>query len=129
MSNIKTYTAKATWYNDSEITLQVNHDILTPELATLINDFWSENDERLRAADGDVVQAVIRLFAVCAISCLMGQGGACFGSNKLDSGMWWTQKVLDDQGEGWPDAENLGILITSCAIESVGFDDIELEAV
>lgn len=39
MSNIKTYTVKASWFNDAEVSLQVDHSILTPELAKEINDF------------------------------------------------------------------------------------------
>jgi hypothetical protein len=46
-----------------EVTLQVDHDLLTPELATEINAFWTEPDARLAAADDDVVRAVVLMAA------------------------------------------------------------------
>ena len=39
MSNVKTYIVTASWFEDSSVKLRVDHDVLTPELATLINDF------------------------------------------------------------------------------------------
>lgn len=129
MSNIKTYTVKASWFNDAEVKLSVDHDVLTSELATEINSFWGDADSRLADEDDDAVKAVVRLFGARAIACLMEQGGADFGERRPDIGKWWTQKVIDEQGEGWPDAESLGILIKSAEVCTVGFDDVELEAV
>lgn len=129
MSNIKIYTVKASWFNDAEVTLRVDHDVLTPELATEINSFWIEADSRLASEDEDVVKAVVRLFGARAIAVLMEQGGADFGDKRPDINKWWTQKVIDEQYEGWPDAEGLGILIQACGVQSVGFDDVELELV
>jgi hypothetical protein len=44
---------------DLEVILQVDHELLTPERATEINSFWTGSDERLDAANDDVVRAVI----------------------------------------------------------------------
>ena len=129
MSNIKTFAVTASWFNDAKVVLQVNQDVLTPELASEINSFWGDADSRLTDEDGDVVKTVVRLFGARAIACFMEQGGADFGEKRPGIGKWWTQKVIDEQHEGWPDAENLGILITSCEVSSVGFDDVELEAI
>lgn len=126
MSNLKTYRVKAAWFDDAEVSLQVDHDILKPELATLINSFWSDADARLADEDEDVVRAVIRLFGAAAIRYMMADGGASFGPVQKD--WYWTKEVIRDQGEGWPDWESLGILIVGAEVSPVGYDDVTLEA-
>lgn len=128
MSNVKNYIVTASWFDESGVTLSVDHDVLTPELATLINDFWSDNDSRLRDEDGDVVRAVVRLFGQVAIRFFMADGGLSFGPN-ADGGRYWTKKVLEAQAEGWPDIDSFGILILSAEVSAVDYDDVTLEAV
>ena len=128
MSNIKTYTVKASWFNDAEVTLSVDHDLLTPDLASEINTFWSNWDSRLAAEDENVVRAVIRMFGARAISLAMEQGGWDFSNQSHAIGLRTAQDVIDSYGEGWPCAEELGISVIHAAAESVGFDDVELEA-
>lgn len=125
MSNIKTYRVKAAWFDDAEVTLQVDHDLLTPALATEINQFWSDADERLADEGDDVVRAVIRLFGSRAIAFFMADGGATFGGG---GSKYWTGRVIKEQCEGWLDADSLGILILSVSVSSVGYDDVTLEA-
>lgn len=127
MSNVKTYIVTASWFNDAGVTLRVDHNVLTSELATLINDFWSDNDSRLMDEDGDVVRAVIRLFGQVAIRYFMADGGASFGPH-ADGDRYWTKKVLEEQREGWPDIDSLGILILSAEVSAVDYDDVTLEA-
>ena len=122
MSNVKTYRISADWFSDAEVTLQVDHDVLTPELATEINQFWSSDADRLDQEGGDVVRAVIRLFGSIAIRFFMADGGASFGS-RGDS-RHWTDAVIKEQGEGWPDRDGLGILITEASVPAVGYDDV-----
>ena len=129
MSNLKTYTVKASWFNDAEVTLQVDHDLLTPELAKEINDFWSDASYRLRQEDEDVVRVVIRMFGARTISLAMEQGGWDFSKQSVVAGLRTAQEVIDSYGEGWPKAEELGIYVIQVAADSVGFDDVELEAV
>ncbi|BDR08588.1 DUF2528 family protein [Comamonas thiooxydans] len=129
MSNLKTYTVKASWFNDAEVTLQVDHDLLTPELAKEINDFWSDASYRLRKEDEDVVRVVIRMFGARTISLAMEQGGWDFSKQSVVAGLRTAQEVIDSYGEGWPKAEELGIYVIQVAADSVGFDDVELEAV
>lgn len=129
MSNIKTYTVKASWFNDAEVTLQVDHDLLTPELATEINTFWSNSDSRLAAEDENVVRAVIRMFGARAIALAMEEGGWDFSNQPYAVGLRTAKDVIDSYGEGWPKAEALGISVIHAAADSVGFDDVELEAV
>ncbi len=127
MSNIKTYTVKASWFNDAEVSLQVDHSILTPELAKEINDFWSDANYRLLQEDRDVVRVVVRMFGARAIALAMEQGGWDFSNNSPAAGLRTAQEVIDDFGEGWPKAEELGISVIQVAADSVGFDDVELE--
>lgn len=127
MSTTATYKVVATWFDGSEVTLQVDLDVLTKELATLINEFWSDADERLRGENGDVVRAVIRLFGSVAISYFLSRGGVTF--SKKQDGRYWTQAVIDAQHEGWPDFDGLGILITDASVDSACYDDVTLETV
>lgn len=127
MSNIKTYTVKASWFNDAEVTLQVDHSILTAELAKEINDFWSDASYRLLKEDKDVVRVIIRMFGARTISLAMEQGGWDFSNNSPAAGLRTAQEVIDDFGEGWPKAEELGISVIQVAADSVGFDDVQLE--
>lgn len=129
MSNLKTYTVKASWFNDAEVTLQVDHDLLTPELAKEINDFWSDASYRLRQEDEDVVRVVIRMFGARTISLAMEQGGWDFSKQSVVASLRTAQEVIDSYGEGWPKAEELGIYVIQVAADSVGFDDVGLEAV
>ena len=121
-----TYRVSASWFGDAEVTLQVDFDVLTPELATMINTFWGDAAHRLQAEDGNVQLAVTRMFGQVAIRHFMERGGADFGPTTETH---WTQEVIDDQGEGWPDAGELGILIVAAAVSVVGYDDVTLEAV
>ena len=123
MSNLKTYRVKADWYDDAEVTLRVNHDILTPELATQINQFWSGEGDRLGQEGGDVVRAVIRLFGSAAIAFFISDGAQMGGGNSR----YWTERVIKAQHEGWPDVDSLGILIGAVFVGSVGYDDVSLE--
>ena len=127
MSNVKTYRVAADWFSDAEITLQVDHDVLTPELATLINEFWVNSVDRVEQEDGDVVLAVIRLFGSSAITFFMSDGGAFFGPTP-EGNRHWTKAVLEYQNEGWPPLEALGILIAAAEVPVVGYDDVTLVA-
>ncbi|WOI47710.1 DUF2528 family protein [Acidovorax sp. BLS4] len=126
MSNQCTYTVRATWFGDAEVTLQVDLDILTPELAAEINGFWSEDESRLAAEDGNVLLAVVRMFGLAAIRCYMGNGGASFGPT---TDRYHTAAVIEHEGEGWPEVDSLGILITAAEVSVVDYDDVTLEAV
>lgn len=78
---------------DAVVVLDVEHSILTPELATDINDFWSDADDRLGAADDDVVLAVIKLAASCFMRQVMDPNGY--------RALQFMQIEFDRQ-EGWP---------------------------
>ncbi|MBF9263594.1 DUF2528 family protein [Paracidovorax cattleyae] len=127
MSQLVTYQVRADWFGDApEVTLQVDLDILTPELAAEINDFWTDAENRLEAEEGNVLLTVIRLFGQVAIRYYMEDGGASFGPTTDTS---HTEAVIEHQVEGWPAVEDLGILITAAEVSVVDYYDVTLEAV
>ena len=127
MGNLKDYIVTASWFDDAGVTLRVDHDVLTPELATEINTFWSDADGRLADEKDDVVRAVVRMFGAAAIRFFMDDGGARFDT--LGAGdLHWTGRVLESLVEGWPDIDSLGILILSADVSAVDYDDVTLES-
>lgn len=111
--NYKNYTVQA---GDHEVRMRVDLDKLTPQLANLINDFWSDYEGRLEEENDNVVHAVIRLFGVAAIQYFLRDGGASFCSSVQPFRRSRTADVLDDQHEGWPSLDDLGILITGADV-------------
>lgn len=127
MSTTSSYTVRADWFGDApEVALQVNFDILTPELAAEINDFWTGAEDRLSAEEGNVLLTVIRMFGEAAIRYFMESGGASFGPT---DDPFHTAAVIEHQHEGWPTVEDLGILITAAEVSVVDYYDVTLEAV
>ena len=121
--NLKQYviTAEDT---EHEIKMTVDMDLLTPEMATEINTFWGDADWRLSQADGDVVQAVIRLFGQHAINKMLCEGGNDFSDE--DVGLQVAEDLLDE--EGWPGKDWKGFLIRSACVALPSFDQIEVRA-
>lgn len=56
MTNTKTYRLSE---GDIEITLEVDLSKFTPELAKMVNEFFSGANDRLARADGDVIAAAL----------------------------------------------------------------------
>lgn len=127
MNNIKTYRITAPDFDHAEVTLEVDHDVLTPALATEINQFWGGAMHRMTEEGGNAARTAIRLFGACAIAYFLGDGGADIVAHRLADSEHWTRTVLDAQPEGWPDYESLGIRIKGAAINSSGFYEVELE--
>ncbi|EPD41311.1 DUF2528 family protein [Delftia tsuruhatensis] len=125
--NKKTFTVTSTWDEYAQVTLQVDLDILTPALATEINQFWSDADWRLGKESGDVVRTVVRMFGHKAIVYMMGIGGAEVSNLAGDD--FWTRSVLSEDDEGWPECKDLGILIIEASVGMCGYDEMELEEV
>lgn len=91
-ANVKRYKIERNW-GEGEVTLDVDHDKLTPELATTINAFWTGSQDRIDEADGDVVLAVIKL------------AGAEFMGWVLDVNSSYSVAGMQrefDSLEGWP---------------------------
>lgn len=125
---ITLHRVAASWFDDAAVVLRVDHSVLTKELATEINQFWSGADGRLSDEGGNVVRAVVRLFGAHAIHYFMRNGGASAKPHLQEICRYWTGEVLKAQGEGWPGLDELGILITAAEVNVVGFEDVTLEA-
>ncbi len=132
--NIKRYLVKETW-KEYQVTLEVNHDVLTEETASLINGFWSNADNRLSAEDGDAVRTVIRLFGQTMIYMMLSEGGASFSITSKSPitgqhpGPLWTQDLHNE--EGWGGTEPgpygfCGIRVIAADVDAPGYDDVEL---
>jgi hypothetical protein len=130
MSNIKKYKVSEAWGDSLEVTLEVDHDKLTPELAETHLRFWTGADEQIGEEDGDAVRAAIRAFGVNAIYHMLGDLGASF------SGGWvageWSKKIRDFEGYGGEDGTPYGVLgirILSAEAQSPSFDEVELKEI
>lgn len=127
MSNIKTYRITASDFDWAEVVLQVNHEVLSVEMANEINGFWGGSGWRTIQAKDNPVLAVIRLFGANAISHFLADGGADFTAKDEEHSERLTKDLLDEFGEGWPGAQQLGILIKSAEVNSVSYDDVDME--
>jgi hypothetical protein len=114
--------------DDNQVTLEVNTEKLTPALATEINKFWGSDSLRLSEQHNDVVEVVVRLFGAAAIRVLMESGGI-FHLSQPKANEYWTRKVLEEQQEGWPEFESLGILIVDAEISCIEYFGVTLEEV
>ncbi|WP_256587728.1 DUF2528 family protein [Pseudomonas sp. Irchel 3E13] len=128
-NNIKRFKVKDTW-KDFEVTLEVDLDRLTVELAQQINSFWTGAEDRLDQESGDVVRTVIRLAGLEVMCEILEDGGADFG----DADTWYCKKtsnVLQDS-EGWggmiegDDFGRCGIRVVGAEIAQPGFEDLAM---
>nr|WP_153433185.1 DUF2528 family protein [Pseudomonas sp. FSL R10-0399] len=119
--------------------MEVNHTRLTPEVATMLNKFWSGSKDRLLTENGDPVRAVIRYFGQTIINMMLSEGGSTFSiDNGIRShfgcpGPIWTKDLHDEEGWGGS-IENdpygwCGIRVIAADVEAPGFDDVELAEV
>lgn len=117
---IKRYRITEDCYS-TEVTLQVDHDLLTPERAAEINLFWSNPDERLAVADDDPVRAVI----------LMAARRFMYGILEDSYGSVHGLQADFDEAEGWGGSAWNGITLIdfegSPQIELYDLDFVELE--
>jgi len=126
MPNVKTYRVKEDW-KDYEVWLEVDHDVLTQELAELINDFWGGKKERVKAENGSVVKAVIRFAGYIVINEMLAQGGSSYRKNSTEAIKLWSDWLADQ--EGWPGIGKLGIRVVYAEVETTDFDSVELSEV
>ncbi len=135
--NIKQYLVKETW-KEYQVTLEVNHDVLTEEVASLINGFWSNAADRLSAENGDVVRTVIRLFGQTMIYRMLSEGGAIFSTNTRscitdeNPGRFWTEDLHNEEGWGGTDPcpyGFCGIRVIAADVDTPSYDDVELAEV
>ena len=100
---MKRYKIDHTEMFQTELLLEVDHERLTPELASEINNFWSGCEDRLSDADGDPVLAVIKLAASIFLGYVLDVG-QCLNTEGM-------QLAFDNQHEGWPRNGEAGITL------------------
>lgn len=107
----------------------VDTDVLTPALATEINEFWSESESRLAVENDDVVATVVRLFGVLALRFFQREGGVSMTIPlHNDTTHYWVNRVIDFAGEGWPrNSFELGIQLLDALVMCIEFDTVRLE--
>lgn len=115
---------------ENYVELLVDTDVLTPALATEINEFWFESDSRLADQNDDVVATVVRLFGVLALRHFQEDGGVSFADQlQGNHAHLMTNRVIGD-AEGWPCSSfELGIQIVDALVEPVVFDTVRLSEI
>ncbi|WP_340569913.1 DUF2528 family protein [Stenotrophomonas sp. G106K1] len=111
-SGTRRYKVEHAWL-DVEVTLDVDHRLLTPELAKDINEYWTDAEQRLEAADGDVVVAVIKMAGAAFLGMVLDV--------RADLTEYGMQKEFDKM-EAW-DSEVCGIRL----VDFDGRPDLESE--
>ena len=66
------------------VEVEVDHNILTRELAEEINGFWTDSDDRLDDAEGDPVVAVIKYAASFLLSSVLETESLSLAQKELD---------------------------------------------
>lgn len=130
MTSIQSYTVEHEWH-DHSVTLEVDHTIMTPDLAKEHLDYWSGSTEFQQAEQGDAVRAVIRLFGSSLMARILEQGGASFsGGEAADI---WSREQQNAEGWGGSSRESpfglVGIRAVSADVEGIGFDDVRLKEI
>jgi hypothetical protein len=127
MSNLKKF--KVSDFSGDEVVIEVDLDVLSPSLAKEINGFFVFSDKRLELVDGDAVRAVLLMFGNDAVRYFLHDGGIWLSGPIGDDNVKVTKDVLDFIGEGWPDFENLGIVIFSACVHAPTIGDFNLEEI
>lgn len=112
MARLKRY--KMTSGFDLSVTVEVDHDKLD-RFASEICNFWIGGEDVIEAADGDLVEAAIRLAGQFLLNILMDK--------KVN---FLAQREFDDS-EGWPPNGEHGIRIIDFEIPDPEAEDLEFE--
>lgn len=127
--SIKRYKVEHQWH-DHNVTLEVDHDTLTPERAELFLRFWTSGADNISDEDGDAVRAAIRSFGATAIREMLSEYGATF-TGAFNANIW-SKKIRDIEGHG---GENdtphgwIGIRIVKADVDDIGFDDVAIKEI
>lgn len=131
MSNLKRYIVEDP-FKEYSVSLEVDHDILTVDLAVQINGFWSGADHRLAEQDGDVEQTVIRLFGARLMALMLEEGGAEFSVRNPSAGAYWGEKLRQLEGWGGETGSQFGwcgIRVAAADVTPSDYDSVELRVV
>ena len=108
---------------DIQVSIQVDTDVLTVDVAHEINNFITAPDSRLIECDGDIYRVVAQMFASYLMRWALSNGGAY--CNKDDPrGQVFLNNVLEWLREGWPDADKCGLTIVNCFVFTPDFDQL-----
>ncbi|EIX9026393.1 DUF2528 family protein [Klebsiella aerogenes] len=121
MGNIKKYTVDYDW--KAELTIEIDHDVMTDEKLHEINNFWSNADYRL-GRHGSVLNAVLVMLAKEALLIALSQNYNTYG---VVSEFDWSN---GEGVEGWPHMDGSeGIKITNVDVSGIfDSDDITIKA-
>lgn len=115
---VKRYEVQDNW-TELGVVLEVDHSVINVEMAQEINGFWGGAEERLAAADGDVVKAVIRLAARNLMWGLLSyQGNEALVLSYFEREEGWPGtgiKLLSH--EGLPELDDENFIVTELAAE------------
>ncbi len=102
-----------------EIDFEIDHSVMTDKDLHLINNFWSNSEDRLDDCDGDIVQVVLKMLARDALFLMV----ECPTSEK---GL--IERFKSE--EGWPALDgSTGILITYVEALDLDYDAFEVKKV
>lgn len=117
--------------DDNEIVLEVDPAVLTLEVAAEVNNFHGPYiaQQRLDDQAGDLLATVARRFGAAAMFCIAGDGGALIDEDEAEVAAQYVKDTLQQEYEGWPRYEELGIRIVSACVDAPSYDDVTVEAV
>ncbi|VTU32056.1 hypothetical protein H4CHR_02933 [Variovorax sp. PBS-H4] len=108
--------------NDNQVTIEIDTDVLTEDLAHEVNNFLSGAKERLAGFDDEDIYACVAMMAAHrALLMMMADGGALFPTCDSQRSDAWTADLLKE--EGMPSA---GVRIASAYVEVPDFDELEV---
>lgn len=115
-------------FQDAAVVLEVDHSVLTEELATELMSYWSGGDGYIRQ-EGNSVRAAIRLAGLTVLRLLQADGGGDFDDEPRSpfgpQNDIWTREL--HRAEGW--GRDCGIRCISGHVEALDYDYLELEEV
>jgi len=99
------------------ITLEIDTAIITPEIASQMNGFWSSAKDCLDASDGDIYQAIARQAAGNLLACMI--------NGRTEAG-----SILElSKEDGFQPCADGGMKIVSYDIPGLSFDDFDVEEI
>ncbi|NCG55251.1 DUF2528 family protein [Serratia fonticola] len=98
------------WFCTLDLIVEIDHDIVTEKELHEINNFWSDSQDRLMDADGNVLHAVLKMLGQRCWPLLI--------ANWTMSGSSLS-KAFDE--EGWPPMDG------SCGFRIIDCDELEFD--
>lgn len=126
MSNIKRYTIN--WNDEAELSVEIDHDVMTSDLLHEINNFWGghhlrllyegwDEDNSKETNDRALLHAVLKMLAQVS-----------FG--EMASSRWTADGLIrwfKSDTEGWPPMDgSCGLTILSCDYVDFDTDDMQV---